>query len=85
MGKLLFWLIVVGGGLLAARLLARSLARQAAAKSGRSPRTSGRPKNQGASENLVRCSHCGIHLPRSQAYLLHGQIWCSEDHARAGD
>jgi len=33
---------------------------------------------------MVRCAHCGIHLPRSEAVLMNGQTWCSQEHARLG-
>jgi len=33
---------------------------------------------------MVRCAHCGIHLPRSEALLQGGQTWCSAEHARLG-
>nr|WP_255592639.1 PP0621 family protein [Bordetella sp. BOR01] len=36
-------------------------------------------------ESMVRCAHCGIHLPRSEAVLLEGKVWCSRDHARLGE
>lgn len=31
-------------------------------------------------ENMVRCSRCGIHLPRSEGILAGGKIYCSEEH-----
>lgn len=37
-----------------------------------------------ASEAMVQCAHCHIHLPRSEACLIHGKTWCSEEHARLG-
>jgi len=33
---------------------------------------------------MVRCAHCGIHLPRSEALLQGGHTWCSAEHARLG-
>lgn len=33
---------------------------------------------------LVRCAHCGVHLPRSEARQAEGVLYCSEDHARLG-
>jgi len=78
MGKLLFWLIVIFVGLLAARLLAQ----QAAKKSRQQPGVPRTAHNGHGSEALVRCTHCGIHLPRSQAVLMDEQIWCSPEHAR---
>jgi uncharacterized protein len=33
---------------------------------------------------LVRCAHCGVHLPRAEARQVDGALYCSEDHARLG-
>jgi uncharacterized protein len=33
---------------------------------------------------LVRCAHCGVHLPRSEARQAEGVLYCSEEHARLG-
>jgi uncharacterized protein len=33
---------------------------------------------------LVQCAHCGVHLPRSEARLTEGVLYCSEEHARLG-
>jgi len=33
---------------------------------------------------LVRCAHCGIHLPGDEARMQDGQAYCSADHARLG-
>jgi uncharacterized protein len=33
---------------------------------------------------LVRCAHCGVHLPRSEARQAAGRLYCSEEHARLG-
>lgn len=38
----------------------------------------------GAVEPMVRCAHCGIHLPRSEALMKNGQTWCSDAHAQLG-
>jgi uncharacterized protein len=81
MGKALFWVIIFIGSILAARLLAI----QAAKKRGLPPQA---PSNQnnvlGASEQMVRCAHCGVHLPRSEASLIAQNIWCSPAHAQLG-
>jgi uncharacterized protein len=34
--------------------------------------------------DLVRCAHCGVHLPRSEARETQGLLYCSEEHARLG-
>jgi uncharacterized protein len=33
---------------------------------------------------LVRCAHCGLHLPRAEARQAAGVLYCSEEHARLG-
>lgn len=38
----------------------------------------------GAAEEMVRCAHCGIFLPRSEALLKSGKTWCSNTHAQLG-
>jgi uncharacterized protein len=32
------------------------------------------------SEDMVRCSHCGVHLPKSESILSGGNFFCSEAH-----
>jgi uncharacterized protein len=33
---------------------------------------------------LVRCAHCGLHLPRAEAREAAGALYCSDEHARLG-
>jgi len=33
---------------------------------------------------LVRCAHCGVHLPRAEAREAAGLLYCSDEHARLG-
>lgn len=33
-------------------------------------------------EDMVRCSQCGVHLPKSESILAGGQFFCSEAHRR---
>lgn len=47
----------------------------------RRPGTPPRGANDG---ELVRCAHCGVHLPRGEARLLDGRDYCSDEHARLG-
>ncbi|WP_310735022.1 PP0621 family protein [Azohydromonas aeria] len=36
-------------------------------------------------EAMVRCSHCGLHLPRGEALAgLDGELYCSPAHRDAG-
>jgi len=34
------------------------------------------------SEDMVRCSQCGVHLPKSESILAGGEFFCSEAHRR---
>ncbi|HEY6821518.1 MAG TPA: PP0621 family protein [Burkholderiales bacterium] len=34
--------------------------------------------------DLVSCAHCGMHLPRPEARVAGGRVYCSEEHARLG-
>lgn len=73
MGKLLVLIALV---MVAVWLVKRAL-RHAAREDGASPAAR-------ASEELVRCAHCGLLLPRGEARQSAGAIYCSEEHARLG-
>ena len=34
-------------------------------------------------EDMVRCAHCGVHLPKPESILADGKFYCSEAHHRA--
>lgn len=34
-------------------------------------------------EDMVRCVHCGVHLPKHESILACGEYYCSEEHRRA--
>jgi len=74
MGKLLVLILLVIAGVW---LVKRAL-REAARKD-----DAGRPP-PAASEELVRCAHCALLLPRGEARQAAGAIYCSEEHARLG-
>lgn len=82
MGKILFWFVVIVVVLLGARILARS--GQAAKTADRLPKDPAPGTDMRDAESMVRCEHCGIHMPRSQAYLSDGHTWCGQEHARLG-
>lgn len=42
------------------------------------------PAARAAGEDMVRCAHCGVHLPRSDSYLSDGKLYCSDEHRRLG-
>ncbi len=33
---------------------------------------------------MVRCARCGLHLPSTEAVMVQGQLYCSQEHARLG-
>ena len=33
---------------------------------------------------LVRCAHCGVHLPRAEARMAGGALYCTDEHAQLG-
>lgn len=41
-------------------------------------------RKDGAAEDMIRCAHCGVHLPRSEALLDGGLPYCTEAHRVAG-
>jgi len=83
-GKLLIWVVIILAVMVVMRIVAaRNNAAKHAAKS--PPRTPARQPGSGPVESMVRCAHCGIHLPRSEAVLISGKTWCSNEHARLGE
>lgn len=36
-----------------------------------------------ATEDMVRCAHCGVHLPRGESVEADGQFFCSTEHRDA--
>jgi uncharacterized protein len=73
MGRLLVLILLV---VLAVWLVRRAL---------RGKATAGEAKKQAeARGELVRCAHCGVHLPRSEARQAGGALYCSDEHARLG-
>ncbi|MNC94769.1 hypothetical protein D3C83_117140 [compost metagenome] len=41
------------------------------------------PETATQGENMVRCAHCGVHLPRSESLTTQGSYYCSAEHQRA--
>ncbi|WP_170948580.1 PP0621 family protein [Bordetella genomosp. 5] len=86
MGKILFWVLVILAVLMIARIAGARAAqrKKPQARPQAASRPSGSKNAPVPSEPMVRCAHCGIHLPRSEALLQQGQTWCSAEHARLG-
>lgn len=37
-----------------------------------------------APEDMVKCAHCGVNLPRSEAIFSKGEFYCSVEHQKLG-
>lgn len=35
-------------------------------------------------EDMVRCAHCAVNLPRGEAYYTQGDFFCTAEHQRLG-
>ena len=75
MGRLIVLIIIV---VAAVWLLKRALR---AAQAKQEPPREVEPQ---ASQELVRCARCGVLLPRGEARMANGVLYCSEEHARPG-
>ncbi|WP_417660582.1 PP0621 family protein [Pseudomonas sp.] len=42
------------------------------------------PKQATKPEPMVRCAHCGVHLPRQHAIASEQQWFCSTEHLKQG-
>lgn len=40
----------------------------------------GKPDAPASSEEMVRCVHCGVHLPKSESLWVGGEYFCSDAH-----
>lgn len=69
MGKLLSFLLLVAIGWIAYKAWRKAAGGAA-------------PRPAPAAEDMVRCAHCGVHLPRSESVTAGGELFCSEEHRR---
>ena len=79
MGRLLTLLLLVAVAVWLVRRALRGNARRSAPQ--------GKPRDASSAssaEDLVRCAHCGLLLPRAEARGAAGEIYCGEEHARLG-
>lgn len=49
----------------------------------RSFRKSEPPQGNPVVEDMVRCAHCSVHLPKSESILAGGKFFCSAEHRDA--
>jgi uncharacterized protein len=38
------------------------------------------PRETKTAEDMVKCAHCGVNLPRSEAFMSKGEFYCSREH-----
>ena len=70
MVKLLFFVVI---GLVVFLLLKKKL--------GQRPQDTP-PSKTSDIEDMVKCAHCGVNLPRSEAIFSQGEFFCTPEHHR---
>ena len=48
------------------------------------PRKPSGKSSEKPAEDMVRCQVCGVNLPRSEAILSQGRLFCSDEHRLRG-
>jgi uncharacterized protein len=76
MGRFLLLVVLI---VVAVWLVRRALVRLKQGQQGGMPAAGG--KTQG---DLVKCAHCGTHLPLAEARAVGDRVYCSDEHARLG-
>jgi uncharacterized protein len=76
MGRFLLLVVLV---VVAIWLVRRALARPQPGPQAGTPASAGQ-----AQGNLVKCAHCGTHLPLAEARAVGDRLYCSDEHARLG-
>ena len=77
MGRFVLLVLVV---VVAIWLIRRTLLRLKQGQQGGAP-TAPQGNTQG---DLVKCAHCGTHLPLAEARAVGDRVYCSDEHARLG-
>ncbi|WP_435038069.1 PP0621 family protein [Pseudomonas neuropathica] len=72
--RILFWIVVIFAAIW---LWRKFKAPVASNQSNRAPREQDAPP-------MVRCAHCGVHLPRDRALSVQQQWYCSQAHLEQG-
>ena len=75
MWKLFFLVLIIW---LAITIIKRTLANTSDSKSNKTPETEAAMQNQ--AEQMVQCCVCKVHLPKSEAFLVEGKLYCSQPH-----
>ena len=43
-----------------------------------------KPPARKDAEDMVKCAHCGVNMPRSEAILSGGEFFCTVEHKKLG-
>jgi uncharacterized protein len=65
-------------------LVTRMLTHYAANQRNKPTHKKGEPQALQEPEEMVRCAHCQVFLPRSDALKQDDHLWCSLEHAKKG-
>ncbi|HZW87262.1 MAG TPA: PP0621 family protein [Gallionella sp.] len=41
------------------------------------------PEDKSVTDDMVKCAHCGVHLPKGESLVAQGQFFCSAAHRDA--
>lgn len=82
MNKLLFWAVIIGLGVLAWKFWSAAKGR-GTPRAARAPAPA--PGQLPPSEAMLRCAHCGVYLPASDALRAGDRAYCSDEHRRLRD
>ena len=41
------------------------------------------PEDKSMTDDMVKCAHCGVHLPKGESLVAQGQVFCSAAHRDA--
>jgi len=74
MGKIIFWIVVVFVVLFALRLWNAAKAKRRAEAM--------KEQAKGAVEQMVRCQHCGVYIPRADARVVENGYLCGDAKCR---
>ena len=64
--------------------LFRGFRRHAGMQDSAPPAPRAAPGDKAAAEDMVRCTVCGVHLPRSESFTSRGKFFCTDEHRRLG-
>lgn len=70
--KIILLIVIVFVALMVFRAYKRSLAQM------------DRPKQETQPEDMVKCAHCRVNLPRSEAIYSGGDFFCTPEHQTLG-